>query len=83
MAPAPEPTPLAPPEEIELGSLGDALDAAFSEGKAVFVCDPSGNASTFLGYKSHVMDVKGLFVLDKMNGKPHEEISEDARKQLV
>ena len=32
---------------------------------------------------THVMDVKGLFVLDKMNGKPHEEISEDARKQLV
>lgn len=63
--------------------LNEAINGAFSEGKAVLICDPTEKSSSFLQYNANVMDCKGIFVLDKIHGKSPEEIKEKARSQLV
>ena len=63
--------------------MNEAINTAFTEGKAVLICDPTEKSSSFLQYNANVMDCKGIFVLDKIHGATPEEIKEKARSQLV
>jgi hypothetical protein len=71
-------------EEIEFADLKAKIDTAQAAGKCVLICDPSGQAGSFLQYQGAVVDCKGLFVLDKMHGKKTpEEIVEACCQQIV
>ena len=70
--------------QIDFCALDLAIAAGFAQGQAVLICDPTGRTSQFLAYQTaDTIDCKGLFVLDKIHGRPREEILEQARVSLT
>eukprot|EP01051_Picozoa_sp_SAG22_P025790 SAG22_NODE_7814_length_705_cov_1.018152_2_plen_73_part_00 len=45
--------------------------------------DPTERSSRYLAYNANTVDAKGLFILDKINGKPEEEIKAEIRLAVV
>ena len=43
-------------------------------GQAVLIVDPTERSSRYLAYSASVVDAKGLFILDKINGKPEDGV---------
>jgi hypothetical protein len=71
------------PELLEFEGLADALKNSADNDRSVLLVDPTQRASRFLQYNANVIDAKGLFILDKINGKPPEEVQEEMRKGIV
>ena len=71
-------------EHVPLNKLDQSIQEAFASGRAVLLCDPPGNASTFLQQAGAlVMNCREIFVLGKIRGTPPEQIGEQARSKLV
>ena len=71
------------PELLEFEGLADALKNSADNDRSVVLVDPTQRASRFLQYNANVIDAKGLFILDKINGKPQEDVQEEMRKSIV
>ena len=72
-----------PPNLLEFEGLAEALKSSAEADRAVLVVDPTQRASRYLQYNANVIDAKGLLILDKINGKPEEDIKEELRKIIV
>ena len=67
------------PKILEFEGLNEALKQAAAADRGVVLVDGTERCSRFLTYNANTIDAKGLFILDKINGRPEDEIKEEMR----